>query len=119
MPFGDRLKALRKEKRMTLEDVAKRLGVGRATVRKYENGMITNIPSDKIEIIANIFGVSPAYLMGWTDDPAMFSATNPSFIEDSDTLRKILMNLPPNDYTMVWEAIDRTYRAMKERGELD
>lgn len=69
MTMGERLKALRKEKRMTLDDVAKRIGVGRATVLKYENGMITNVPSDKVESLATMFGVSPAYLMGWTDDP--------------------------------------------------
>lgn len=68
MSIGEKLKALRKQNRMTLEDVANYLHVGRATVLKYENGMITNIPSDKIEQLAVLFNTSPAYLMGWTDD---------------------------------------------------
>ena len=34
---------------------------------KYENNIITNIPSDKIELIADYLSISPAYIMGWTD----------------------------------------------------
>lgn len=52
MTIGEKLKSLRKQNRMTLEDVANYINVGRATVLKYENGMITNIPSDKIEHLA-------------------------------------------------------------------
>ena len=69
--IGERLKMLREKNRMTLEEVASRLNIGRPTVFKYENGSVTNIPSDKIEILAKIYNVSPAYIMGWdenTDD---------------------------------------------------
>ena len=38
MTIGERIKALREQRRMTLEDVAKALNVGRATVFKYECG---------------------------------------------------------------------------------
>lgn len=67
MTFCERLKLLREQNRMTLEDVATHIGVGRATVYKYENGIITNVPSDKIELLAKLFNVSPAYLMGWEE----------------------------------------------------
>lgn len=68
MTIGEKLKSLRKQNRMTLEDVANYINVGRATILKYENGMITNIPSDKIEQLARLFNVSPAFLMGWSED---------------------------------------------------
>ena len=67
MTIGERLKALREHRRMTLEDVAKALNVGRATIFKYECGKITNIPSDKIEQMSKLFSVSPAYIMGWEE----------------------------------------------------
>ena len=41
MTIGEKLKSLRKQNKMTLEDVAIYLNIGRATVLKYENGMIT------------------------------------------------------------------------------
>ena len=68
MPLCETLRQLRKQNKMTLEDVAGYLQVGRATILKYENGIITNIPSDKIEQLARLFNVSPAFLMGWSDD---------------------------------------------------
>lgn len=64
--IGSRIKKLRKEKDLTLEDIGKRANLSRATIQRYESGVITNIPSDKIEIIAKALDVSPAYLMGWT-----------------------------------------------------
>ena len=70
MTIGEKLRSLRKQRKMTLEDVAGIINVGRPTVLKYENGTITNIPSDKIEQLATLFNVSPAYLMGWSEDDA-------------------------------------------------
>lgn len=67
MNIGEKLKALRKERKLTLEDVSRNLDISRANISKYENGDITNIPSDKIEQLAKFYGVSPAYLMGWED----------------------------------------------------
>ena len=66
--IGDRIRAARIKKNMTLEDVARRAGVTRQTIQKYETGIITNIPSDKIEAIAAALHVTPAYLMGWEND---------------------------------------------------
>jgi len=71
MTFAERLRELRKEKGMTLEDIGQAIGVGRATVYKYEHGIITNIPLDKINQLAQIFNVGRPYLMGWTDNRTM------------------------------------------------
>lgn len=61
---------------MTLEEVAKIVGVTRATIQKYENGVISNIPSDKIELLAKAFHTTPAYLMGWEDESAAPALSN-------------------------------------------
>ena len=63
--IGLRVKTLREEKGYTLEEVGKFLHVARATVQRYESGVITKIPSDKIEMLAQLFDVSPGYIMGW------------------------------------------------------
>ena len=70
MEMKDRLKARRAQLELTLEDVAKVAGVTRATVLKYETGVISNIPSDKIELLAKALRTTPAYLMGWDAAPA-------------------------------------------------
>lgn len=67
MTIGERIKALRESNKMTQTDLAERIGTTKQNLYKYENGIITNIPSDKIEQIAKLFDVSPAYIMGWTE----------------------------------------------------
>ena len=61
----DNLKAARLQAGMTLDEVAQKVGVSRQTIQRYESGVIQNIPSDNIEKIADILGVSPGVLMGW------------------------------------------------------
>lgn len=47
--IGERIKNLRENSGLTLEEVGKRIGASRQTIYKYENGIITNIPSNNIE----------------------------------------------------------------------
>lgn len=70
LELGDRIRQLRDQLGLTQEDVAKRVGVAIQTIYKYENGIVTNIPSDKIENIAKALETTPAYLMGWEPDPS-------------------------------------------------
>lgn len=65
MSIGSLLKQERLKNNLSQEDVAKAIGSTKQAVYKYENGIVTNIPMDKIEIMARLFGVTPSYLMGW------------------------------------------------------
>ena len=65
MTIGERIKRLRAEKEITQTELADIIGTTKQNIYKYENGIITNIPSDKIEAISRYFQVSPAFLMGW------------------------------------------------------
>ena len=71
-----KIKQLRLERDMTLEEVAKIVGVGKSTVRKWETGMIANMGRDKIALLANALGTTPTYLMGWTEPQESLSPSN-------------------------------------------
>lgn len=49
MTIGERIKTLRTEKGMTQTELAELLQTTKQNIFKYENGIVTNIPSDKIE----------------------------------------------------------------------
>jgi len=68
MAIKDNIKKKRLALEMTLDDVAKVVGVTRQTILKYENGIISNIPSDKIELLAIALHTTPAVLMGWEEN---------------------------------------------------
>ena len=63
--LANNLKRLRKEKKLTLEDIAEALGTSKQTIHRYENGIITNVPPDKVQTLASLLEVTPAVLMGW------------------------------------------------------
>lgn len=65
MTIGDRVKKLRTEKGMTQTELAEAIGTTKQNIYKYETGIISNIPMDRIKAIAKHLNVSPNYLMGW------------------------------------------------------
>ena len=67
MNTGSRIKKLREELNMSQTDLAEMIHSTKQTIYKYENGIVTNIPPDKIEAIAVALKTSPQYLMGWMD----------------------------------------------------
>ena len=67
MTIGRNIYHARKLSGMTLEELSKHIGISRQTLSRYENGIIGNIPSDRIEKIAIALNVSPAQLMGWEE----------------------------------------------------
>ena len=66
--MAKKIRELRKEKGLTLEQVGNMVGVGKSTVRKWETGMIANMKRDKISALAKALGTTPAYLMKWEEE---------------------------------------------------
>lgn len=63
-----RLKSLRKEKKLTQEQLAKSINIERSTYVRYENGEIVP-PADMVNKIALLHDVSTDFLFGNTNDP--------------------------------------------------
>lgn len=66
MTIGERIRQQRESVDITQHELGRLCGVTKQTIYKYETGIITNIPMDKIALIAKALHVTPAYLMGWT-----------------------------------------------------
>lgn len=104
MNIGERIKLLRTTNNKTLDELALYIGTTRQTVFKYENSIITNIPSDKIEKIAQYFNVSPSYLMGW-ENKTKFGIELEKILDkvslelrlNRDLIDYIFLNLGPAD----------------------
>lgn len=68
LEVGKRIKQARMLRRVTLESVAREIGVARSTVQRYENGKIDKIKLPVLESIAKALNVNSAWLFGETDD---------------------------------------------------
>lgn len=67
MSIGSRVKERRKELGLTQEELANRLKTTKQTIYKYENEIVTNLPSDRIEQLAKALDTTPQFLMGWVE----------------------------------------------------
>lgn len=65
---GKKIKSLRKEKKISLEEFAKLIGKSASTISRYENNLIEKIDFHLMEKIAKNLDTSVGYLMGITDD---------------------------------------------------
>lgn len=71
MTTGERIRARRKALGRSAEWLAESIGVSYSTIYRYENGFIEKCPGDVLVSIAEALNTTPAYLMGWEDDPYM------------------------------------------------
>ena len=89
MTVGDRIRQVRQEQDVTQQELADYIGVSKQAVYKYENNIVTNIPTDKVDAIAKRLKVSPAYLMGWEEQPEPKKPTIPPGFEPMPKMKKI------------------------------
>ena len=67
MGFKENIKNRRLELNMTLEEVSKQLNISKPTLQRYESGVISNVPFDTVEQLANILQTTPSWLLGWSN----------------------------------------------------
>lgn len=85
MCMGERIKELRLKAGLTQEELGKKIGVQKAAIQKYESGAVKNLKRTTIQILADIFNVTPSYLIGLDENPKL-------------TLLNALTGMPENIY---------------------
>lgn len=70
MTVGKRIARLRKKLGMSQVYLADKTDISKQTLYKYEKDVVSTIPSDKLERIADALNTTPTYLMGWEDTPS-------------------------------------------------
>lgn len=64
----NRLKALRKEKRLTIRELEEKLNINRTTLSRIENGL-QGINNEYLTLFSQFYNVSTDYILGLTDIP--------------------------------------------------
>ena len=93
---------------LTLEEVGAAVGVGKSTVRKWENGLIKNMGRDKIAAVAKVLDLNPALLIE-TD-----IAEAP---EEQDGNKQILFRLAKNAKPEAIRAAIAVLKSMEETSD--
>lgn len=90
----ERIKRLRKQNKLSVDEIVKKLNISRATYYRYESNEIEKLPLTILEPLAKILNTTPAYLMGWNDseqsaeiNPTDGYYTDPEAAEFAEYLR--------------------------------
>ena len=85
----DRIKSRRTELCLTVEELAHKMGYkDKSSISKIENGK-ADIPQSKIAAFADALQTTPAYLMGWEEQPEPKKPTIPPGFEPMPKMKKI------------------------------
>lgn len=79
--IGNRIKYARNLRDVTLDDIAKKVGVAKSTIQRYENGKINSIKLPVVESIAISLNVNPAWIVGKSDIIELPSQKIPKIME--------------------------------------
>lgn len=110
MTVGQRIKQRRQELNLSVDEVAAKLKKNRATIYRYENDDIKDLPITVLEPLANVLETTPAHLMGWTD-------SNQSF--QDQTFEHYLNSIGiPCEYIMLIDSFELNGKEEKEYYEI-
>ena len=62
----NKIKQLRKEKKLTQEELAEKIGISKRTLANWEDG-VSSIKENKLKILCEIFGVDMPYMLGYNN----------------------------------------------------
>lgn len=88
MTKGQRIKLRREELNIKQTELAEKVHISKQTLYKYENDIITNIPSNKLEEIATALDTTPDFLMGWQDVKILHD-DNVMIFSDKETKERV------------------------------
>ena len=93
MEHENRIKKLRQERGLSVQELADMIGKNRATVYRYENGDIENMSSKAMHDLASVLNTTPMYLMGVYDDPYDYEEDPDSILSEvPDSFRREMLN---------------------------
>lgn len=107
MNTGGRIKQRRIELGLTADDLALKIGKSRATIYRYENGDIENMPTPILEPLAKALETTPADLMGWEKVDEHFSGKEAS----PATYEKFISNIKES-YSEDEKSLISSYREL-------
>lgn len=73
--IGGRIKQRRLELGLSVDELATILNKNIATIYRYENEGIEELPTTVVESLAKVLNTTPAYLMGWEENLTKDNAT--------------------------------------------
>lgn len=111
MTTGERIRQLRIDHQMTQEELGAKVGVQKAAIYKYENGLVVNLKRSVIEKLALALDTTPTYLMGMEDNDVSDSLSS-----ERTAILTILRESEARDQARILEMI-KDFQKLNEDGK--
>ncbi|MED3468669.1 helix-turn-helix transcriptional regulator [Bacillus thuringiensis] len=112
--IGDTLKKLRKEQKLTQEQLGDAIGVSKMAISYFEKGK--KAPGrESIKKIADYFHVTTDYLLGRTDSTELSNNQNNIITEEGKNIMAIIENLPTEERKKAWEQLEMYVNYLKSK----
>lgn len=106
MTIGEKIKALRIEQKLSMEELAYRMGyANKSAIARIEKGA-TDLPQSRISQFARVLGTTPGHLMGWDVEPEKAGSIAAMVLKDRDAFQLV------QDYFSLSETDKYTMRLM-------
>jgi len=103
--IGDTIKKLRKENKLTQEQLGEAIGVSKMAISYFEKGK--KAPGrESIKKIADYFHVTTDYLLGRADATELSIHQQAIITEEGKNIMAIIENLPPAERKKAWEQLE-------------
>ncbi|KMN42304.1 MULTISPECIES: helix-turn-helix domain-containing protein [Bacillus] len=115
--IGEKIKELRKNNKITQEQLGNAIGVSKMAISYFEKGK-KSPGRESLEKIADYFDVTTDYLLGRSEDPELNEEENKIVTEEGKNILALIESLPEDERKKAWEQLEMyvTYMQNKKNG---
>lgn len=99
--ISNRLKKAMADSGLSFGEVSNITGIPKSAIHRYVTGNTPKIPITRLEQLAEVFGVSAAWIMGWEDTPTPDKAEQ----SENEELFNVFSSLPEQQQQIVADLI--------------
>lgn len=112
--IGEKIKELRKSRKMSQGDLGDLIGVSKMSISYYENGK--KPPGrETLEKIAEYFNVSIDYLLGRSSEKHLTEDQDRTITEETRNIIDLIESLPKEERERAWQQMEMYANYMKEK----
>ncbi|MGU3355424.1 helix-turn-helix domain-containing protein [Bacillus wiedmannii] len=112
--IGEKIKELRKNSKITQEQLGNAIGVSKMAISYFEKGK--KAPGrETLEKIADYFNVTTDYLLGRSEDPELNEEENKTVTEEGKNIMTLIESLPEDERKKAWEQLEMYVNYMQTK----
>lgn len=114
MLIGEKIKELRKNSKITQEQLGNAIGVSKMAISYFEKGK-KSPGRESLEKIADYFQVTTDYLLGRSEDPELNEEEDKIVSEEGKNIMSLIESLPEDERKKAWEQLEMYVTYMKNK----